>query len=910
MLPRFIGARPRTPHARGARGRPLRRGRARSGGAGGRRAQLRCGRDRVGCQLLLGVDDDRRRRPELPERQGEPLQPELSQGLRHDHRREAGRSRAVHRLPGRSASDGGADHRRCRAIVRHQPEGLARSSGEGAEPGHDGQPECGALPGRDRAGLPGHRRVRLGLLRSFQPGVRRRPPVQDLSEVRRQLLVQGRDDQQHPVLAEPVVRAEVGVHRQPGDRGALHLHPVHAQRRGAEGAVGEGDGCSAYGNRNFYMFWSTWFGDPTASLPEAEIQAVRDANPALGASASGVECNDARTGCQQRFAAGGVFWTSTNGAKKVDGGIWGLYQQSGQQNGYLGYPTDTATWSTVNQGGWIQNFQLGAVYWSSVAGGRIVSSSIFAEYQRWGGPSGDLGWPMTDQACGLPRGGCHQVFQNGEIFWSATGGTWAVRGGVKQSFDALGGVGGTIGYPTGPEQYRTVNGIGWVQGFEGGAIYWRNGWGIHMFGGIRDAYAAAGYSDGRLGWPVSVQTCGASGCRQDFQNGRSCGPRPAARTSSTARSTPSTPRRGSRPGGWAIRPRTRCLGRVTATASSRASPVARSTSRPGRHRRPDVRRHPRRVRAPELQLGFPRMADRRADLRSRPRRMRPALRRRSIYWTSALGAVRVDKAVAVPYAARGAEKSVLGYPTGPTQARDGNGVGVAQGFEKGALYVKDGKDVLLSGPIRDEYARQGYNAGTLGWPRADAVCKLTGGAASSSSTPGGSCGRRRPPRCVSTVVSWIPGRRRAPKAVSWVTRPRRRILARAGAGARTSNAAPSPGRGARGGFVEGAASSGARSEAPAATPARRRPPHRARGPSRVRLPPRLPRRRADDPAASVATRRGGADHRARRYRTRRVRHGASTPSTSRTLLRGRGATGPTDPAKYSSVETAVTRAGS
>ncbi|MBN9210081.1 MAG: hypothetical protein BGO45_00655 [Microbacterium sp. 71-36] len=602
---------------------------------------------------------------------------------------------------------------------------------------------------------------------------------------------------------------------------ALYIYTPYTPNDAALRAQwGEGDGCSAYGNRNFFLFWSTWFGDPTASLPEAEIQAVRDANPSLGASTSGVECNDARTGCQQRFASGGVFWTTDNGAKKVDGGIWGLYQQSGQQNGYLGYPTDTATWSTVNQGGWIQNFQLGAIYWSSVAGGRIVSSSIFAEYQRWGGPSGDLGWPMTDQSCGLPRGGCSQVFQNGEIFWSAGGGTWAVRGGIKQSFDALGGVGGTIGYPTGPEQYRTVNGTGWVQGFEGGAIYWRNGWGIHMFGGIRDAYAAAGYSDGRLGWPVSVQSCGSSGCRQDFQNGTilwtatggthvvdgAIFAQYSAQGFEKGRmgypTTDALPRSGNGDGivqgftGGAI-----YLPPASDTAIQMFGAIRDEYARQNYNWGP---------------LGWPTGAQ--VCGLDRGGCVQP-FDGGSIYWTSSLGAVRVDKAVAVPYAARGAEKGVLGYPTGPTQARDGNGVGVAQGFEKGALYVKDGKDILLSGPIRDEYARQGYNAGTLGWPRADAVCKLTGGGCKQQFDTG--------------WIVWSPNtaavRIDGGLLETWTSLgaeggqlgyPTTAAYPRAGGGwSQDFEHGTISWTGARGGFVEGAASStGARSAAPSATP--------------------------------------------------------------------------------------------
>ncbi|MFK4115529.1 hypothetical protein ACI2K6_12950 [Microbacterium sp. NPDC006705] len=510
---------------------------------------------------------------------------------------------------------------------------------------------------------------------------------------------------------------------------ALYIYTPYTPNDAALRAQwGEGDGCSAYGNRNFYMFWATWFGDPRGSLPEAEIQAVREANPALGAARSSVECNDARTGCQQRFEAGGVFWTVTDGAKKVDGGIWGLYQQSGQQTGYLGYPKGNAVWSDVNQGGWIQPFQLGSIYWSSVAGGRIVSSSIGTEYQRWGGPAGALGWPMTDQRCGLVRGGCEQVFQNGSVYWSANGGAWGVRGGVKQSFDALGGLGGTIGYPVGPEQHRTVNAEGWVQGFEGGAIYWRDGWGIHMFGAIRDAYAGAGYSDGRLGWPTSTQNCRSDGCRQDFQNGSILWTAAGGAKIVEAAFLPVYAAQGYEKGG---------LGYPTSDALTRSgngdglvqgfqggaiyAPAASGKvilmSGP-------IRDEYARQNYNWGDLGWP-LDTQKCDLAQGA--CKQAFAGGDIYAHPTLGVSRIDKAIVVPFNARGAESGFLGFPLGATQRRDGNGQGFAQAFEKGALYVIGSRASVITGPIRDEYARQNYNFGTLGWPKADAVCGLTGG---------------------------------------------------------------------------------------------------------------------------------------------------------------------------------------
>ena len=41
---------------------------------------------------------------------------------------------------------------------------------------------------------------------------------------------------------------------------------------------GAGDGCSSYGNRNFWVFYSTWFGDPNDITPSATVARVGGAN--------------------------------------------------------------------------------------------------------------------------------------------------------------------------------------------------------------------------------------------------------------------------------------------------------------------------------------------------------------------------------------------------------------------------------------------------------------------------------------------------------------------------------------------------------------------------------------------------------------------------------------------------------
>lgn len=510
---------------------------------------------------------------------------------------------------------------------------------------------------------------------------------------------------------------------------ALYIYTPYTPNDAALRAQwGTGDGCSTYGNRNFYMYWSTWFGDPLVAGAEADIAAVRAANPALGAPTTGVECAQPGGGCRQLFEAAAILWLPNYGAKKVDGGIWGLYQQTGQAAGYLGYPVDTATWTTTGQGGgWIQNFELGAIYWSEPGGGRIVSSSIFAEYRSWGGPTGDLGWALGDQTCGLVGGGCKQTFQTGEIFWSPGGGAWAVRGGVKETFDGMGGIAGTLGYPVGPEQRRTGNGEGWVQGFAGGAIYWRSGTGIHMYGGIREEYGRANYNDGRLGWPTSVQTCTSAGCRQDFQFGTilwtgGAGSYVVDGVFATAYQAAGMERS--------------VLGYPTSAAFTRTGNGegrVQAFQNGAIYSKPDrgtflmwggIREEYARQNYNWGALGWPTSAQ---DCTLANGGCKQSFEGGDIYWSPRTGMVQVTGVLKTSYDSRGAQGGVLGYPSAAAAARSGNGTGTVQAFEAGALYVQGDRVSMLSGAIRDEYARQGYSWGTLGWPLGDASCGLAGG---------------------------------------------------------------------------------------------------------------------------------------------------------------------------------------
>lgn len=64
-------------------------------------------------------------------------------------------------------------------------------------------------------------------------------------------------------------------------------------------------------------------------------------------------------------------------------------------------------------GGRMQEYTSGTIYWSPENGARIVRGQILTTYLDHGGPSGNLGWPVTDE---ITEGELtYSEFENGRI---------------------------------------------------------------------------------------------------------------------------------------------------------------------------------------------------------------------------------------------------------------------------------------------------------------------------------------------------------------------------------------------------------------------------------------------------------------------------------------------------------------
>ena len=231
------------------------------------------------------------------------------------------------------------------------------------------------------------------------------------------------------------------------------------------------------------------------------------------------DCTLRRDGCVQRFDGGLIYWTPSTGAHNVWGRIHDRYAGMQWETSHLGYPT-TDEFCGLARGGCGQHFEGGSLYWSPATDAHPVVGEIRNGYARLGWERGKLGYPLEAERCGLRDGGCVQAFQGGLMYWSPRTGTHAVWGRIGDKYANLRWETSRMGYPTGPE-FCGLRGGGCAQRFQDGMIYWSPRSDAHpVWGMIGTQYAHQRWEQGPLGYPTSDERITRSGWEQDFQGGR------------------------------------------------------------------------------------------------------------------------------------------------------------------------------------------------------------------------------------------------------------------------------------------------------------------------------------------------------------------------------------------------------
>jgi uncharacterized protein with LGFP repeats len=248
--------------------------------------------------------------------------------------------------------------------------------------------------------------------------------------------------------------------------------------------------------------------------------AVAGTRGSLGTALTPETCGLSGGGCYQVFQNGSIFWSPGTGAHVVQGAVGARWRSLGAENGALGYPVGGPSCG-LPAGGCTQPFQGGDVSWSAATGARVVGGAIAVKWTAFGRERGALGYPVMDRSCGLAGGGCYQVFQHGTVYDAPGVGTAVASGGIGHTWMRGGAENGPLGYPVADEECGLPDG-GCGQSFERGRISWSAGSGARLVTGeVLGKYAAAARERGHLGYPTTDTACGlaAGGCFQVFQHG-------------------------------------------------------------------------------------------------------------------------------------------------------------------------------------------------------------------------------------------------------------------------------------------------------------------------------------------------------------------------------------------------------
>lgn len=296
---------------------------------------------------------------------------------------------------------------------------------------------------------------------------------------------------------------------------ALYYYtPYQPNAAALRAGYGEGDGCSSYGNRNFYQYFTDWFGS-TVYKVEGAIADHWRANGGGGgwigeATSSAREWNvDGARGVSQRFDGADLYAQPGAPVRSTIGGTRDEYRLVGEVASGLRWPTGPVL---AARGGWYQDFQGGRIYVRPSDGaGFAVAAPMSAVYEGAGNIDGWLGWPAS-RAYRFSDG-ARQDFAGGSIFQGPTT-TTALDRPTTNAFVTAGGP-DTLGWPAKVETIGSRTVLSLTRGILvlGGTNP------IMVRGGIHDAYAAAGGVTGALGLPSANQRAQGDGLRQDFAGG-------------------------------------------------------------------------------------------------------------------------------------------------------------------------------------------------------------------------------------------------------------------------------------------------------------------------------------------------------------------------------------------------------
>lgn len=228
--------------------------------------------------------------------------------------------------------------------------------------------------------------------------------------------------------------------------------------------------CGAYGNRNFYNFFTEWFSNTSYTVQGAiavRYNALGNNQSILGNPTTNEYTPDDKT-WWQTFENGAIIGTGSTGYWESTNPLRARWGQLDYQSGKMGFPVSVLTIANDGTVQW-QQYQNGYLIWSKDSGAWESKGAIRTYWAQLGYQNGAMGFPVGAEFSSADELQWWQQYQNGYIVGSGKTGYWESKGAIRTYWAQLNYQDGVAGLPTGPEQYDASTNT-WSQTYQNGTI--------------------------------------------------------------------------------------------------------------------------------------------------------------------------------------------------------------------------------------------------------------------------------------------------------------------------------------------------------------------------------------------------------------------------------------------------------
>ncbi len=262
--------------------------------------------------------------------------------------------------------------------------------------------------------------------------------------------------------------------------------------------------CGSYGNRNFFMYFSEWFGDTHAPAASKKIQAKYEqlgGEAYLGKQITGTRLNTSTGIYYRQYEKGYIVGNDRFGYHESSGKIRDAWGRKSYEAGPLGFPIGDVYYfepSDIT----VQQYEHGYILGNDKVGYHASYGKIRDTWGSLNNEFGPLGLPTGEVYYYAPTNITVQQYEHGHILGNDKVGYHASYGEIRETWGNLDNEYGPLGLPIGEVYYYEPSNIT-LQQYEHGFILGNDKVGYHAsYGKIRDVWAKQNYEYGPLGLPI------------------------------------------------------------------------------------------------------------------------------------------------------------------------------------------------------------------------------------------------------------------------------------------------------------------------------------------------------------------------------------------------------------------------